>query len=75
MGGFSYARIISSGQRCAPVLLIFLKAEGQLLVLLTFLPTWEHFSVTVVEVSEESAQFSAHLVDKFSAHFYLPQFQ
>ena len=39
-GGFSYARIISSGQRYAPVLLTFLykhhKVEGQVLVLLTF---------------------------------------
>ena len=42
MDGFSYARIISNGQsrRCAPVLLTFFyKAEGQLFVLLTFLPT------------------------------------
>ena len=37
MGGF---RIVSNGQRCGSVLLTFLnKAEGQLLVLLTFLPT------------------------------------
>ena len=40
MGGFSYARIVSNGQKYAPVLLTFLhKVKGQLFVLLTFLPT------------------------------------
>ena len=40
MDGLSCTRIVRNGQRCAPVILTFLhKAEGQLLVLLTFLPT------------------------------------
>ena len=38
MGDFSCARIVSNGQKCAPLLLTLLhKTEGQLLVLLTFL--------------------------------------
>ena len=45
MDGFGCA-IIVSGQRCAPVLLTFLhKAEGQLLLLLTFFNQLNNFSV------------------------------
>jgi len=37
MDGFSFARIVSNGRRCALVLLAFLyKAEGRLVVLLIF---------------------------------------
>jgi len=55
MGGFSYARIVSNGQRYVSVLLTFLhKVGGQLLVLLIFLPTLELFNVPVVKVSKES---------------------
>ena len=40
VGGFSDARIVSNGQRYAPVLLTFLhKLEGRLLELQIFLPT------------------------------------
>ena len=44
MGGFRYARIVSNGQRCAPVPLTFLhKAGSQLLGLLTFYQLMNYF--------------------------------
>ena len=53
MGGFSYARIVNSGQSCVPMLLTFLhKTKEQLLVLLTFSQTWDLFSVCVVVLSK-----------------------
>ena len=53
MGGFSYARIVNSGQSCVPVLLTFLhKTEEQSLVLLILFQMWNHFSVFEVVLSE-----------------------
>ena len=55
MVSVTYVRIVSDGQRYASDTIstidILAQAEGQLLVLITFLPTSELFSVTVVKVS------------------------
>jgi len=48
MGGFSYARIVNSGQSCILALLTFLhKTEEQSLVLPIFFQIWNLFSVCV----------------------------
>jgi len=53
MGGFGYARIVNCGQSCVPVLLTFLhKIKEQSLVLLIFFQIYNHFSVSVVILSE-----------------------